>query len=63
LDLVSVSLTYNTTTSGSTAGNVLLVLNDKKSKEQAKLNGKTGASHVRKKSSMLQAAMTRALRP
>jgi hypothetical protein len=63
LDLVSVGLTHNTSTFGSAAGKVLLVLNDKKSKEQAKLNVKSGGSHVRKKSPMLQAAMARALRP
>jgi hypothetical protein len=50
MDLVSVSLTQTTSTSGNAASNHLLVLNNKKSKEHAKLNRKTGASHVRKNS-------------
>jgi hypothetical protein len=46
LDLVSVGLTHNTSTYVSAEANVLLVLNDQKIKEHAKLNGKIGGSHV-----------------
>jgi ABC-type transporter Mla maintaining outer membrane lipid asymmetry ATPase subunit MlaF len=60
LDLVSVGFTHNTSTSGSAAANVLLVLNDKKIKEHAKLNGKLSCE---KKWPMIQAAMVQVLRP